>query len=247
MTIFRLFKRRGLYPYKRRVQPRLTQDQKDRRVEFARKYQHHDWYNTMFTDESDFPLYPDVNPQNERVWDLDGSNIPPIPKVKHSPKLHVWGGISAFWKTELYFYEGTVDTQKYLDILKSMKPLDGSDLEDMFDEQKWTFQQDGAPAHSSKAATDWLKNFVPAFIPCGPTRLGGIWPSSSPDLNPIEHVWAIMKARLAENPPETMADLKVRIKEEWAAISVETLEKLVGSMKKRLQTVIDKNGGYIGK
>ena len=49
------------------------------------------------------------------------------------------------------------------------------------------FQQDGAPAHTSRLAQEWLQENSPYFI----TK--DEWPPNSPDLNPLDfHVWGAM-------------------------------------------------------
>ena len=48
----------GLYAYHRSKRFPLTATQKQKRVRFAREYRNHDWSNTLFTDESQFPLVP---------------------------------------------------------------------------------------------------------------------------------------------------------------------------------------------
>ena len=44
------------------------------------------------------------------------------------------------------------------------------------------FQQDGAPAHTSKRAQEWCSNNLPSFW------RKGTWPGNSPDLSPIENL-----------------------------------------------------------
>ena len=44
------------------------------------------------------------------------------------------------------------------------------------------FQQDGAPAHTSKVAIKWLENNLNSFWG------KGVWPGNSPDLLPIENL-----------------------------------------------------------
>jgi len=45
----------------------------------------------------------------------------------------------------------------------------------------FTFQQDGAPAHTAKLAQDWIATNCSEFI--GKDE----WPPNSPDLNPLDY------------------------------------------------------------
>ena len=49
------------------------------------------------------------------------------------------------------------------------------------------FQQDGAPAHTSKRAQEWCSNNLPSFW------RKVTWPGNSPDLSPIENLRAILQ------------------------------------------------------
>lgn len=70
-------------------------------------------------------------------------------------------------------------------------------------------------------------------------------PAQSPDLNPIENLWVHLKKNVAKRQPKNRTALKTAIQEEWQKIPNNyNLEKLVHSMTKRLQCVIDANGGH---
>ena len=99
------------------------------------------------------------------------------------------------------------------------------------------FQQDNDPKHTSKKAKKCLGDL-------GMTPM--IWPAQSPDLNPIEHLWNYLKARLAEyeEPAHSVAELWEQVQEEWDKIPVEVCQNLIESMPRRLAAVVKAKGGY---
>jgi len=56
----------------------------------------------------------------------------------------------------------------------------------------FVFQQDGAPAHRSHKTVGFLERKTPSFIP--PT----LWPTNSPDLNPVDYSICILQCATAE-------------------------------------------------
>ena len=71
---------------------------------------------------------------------------------------------------------------------------------------QWVLQEDNSPVHTGKAATAWKCQFVPEQIDL---------PSNSPDLNPIENLWAVMKKRLLKKKFSNTNELKNGIMEVW--------------------------------
>jgi transposase len=239
-SVRRTLRGAGLYPYKRQKQPRLTEYHMKKRLQFAREFKDHDWETTVMTDETDFALLDEPNRKNDIVWDEDASEVPPVGMVQKSATVKAWGGISNYGKTPLILFEGSLNAAKYeKEILEKMLPATSK----IFQKAKWTFQHDGASAHKAKSVNDWLEDHVPNYIPSGPN---GQWPANSPDLNPIENVWAIMKHRLEDNPPKTMTALRARVKKLWKDLTLEEIQKLANSMKRRLSAVIAKKGQFIG-
>ena len=65
------------------------------------------------------------------------------------------------------------------------------------------------------------------------------------DLNIIEDVWAILKAKVnVRRPRGTKGYLKV-IREEWRGISQTTIKKIVAKVPGRLLEVVGKEGAWL--
>jgi transposase len=100
----------------------------------------------------------------------------------------------------------------------------------------WKLLEDNDPKHTSKTSKKFKVN-------SGIQSLS--WPSQSPDCNPIENVWALMKLKINRQPPASINNFFVRIKKEWKNLSIEFAEKLVDSMEKRVELLIERKGDYI--
>jgi transposase len=92
------------------------------------------------------------------------------------------------------------------------------------------------PKHTSRVAKEFLGNNVPEVMD---------WPSNSPDLNPIENLWAIVKRNTELRRPKNLSELEIFLCEEWEKIPNSLLINLVNSMPQRCREVIDKNGERI--
>ena len=79
------------------------------------------------------------------------------------------------------------------------------------------------------------------------------WPSNSPDLNPIENLWGILKRHVEKQVNKLVIKKKSVtidcffniIKEEWEGIEISTHLNLVRSMSERLEEVIRDNRNKI--
>ena len=82
--------------------------------------------------------------------------------------------------------------------------------------------------------TAWLKQNVPKVLD---------WPANSPDLNPIENAWYILKRRIQKRKPKPIKDLKLFCMEEWENLDMNFFHNLVDSMSNRIDQVIRNKGG----
>jgi len=103
----------------------------------------------------------------------------------------------------------------------------------------WIFQHDNDPKHKAKKNTKYLerskkkqkkqkKNVVPFQVLD--------WPSQSPDLNPIENLWNILKIALRDraDKPTSLDQLFEFIQQEWKKVPKDYLLNLVSSLPRRI-------------
>ena len=70
-------------------------------------------------------------------------------------------------------------------------------------------------------------------------------PPYSPDLNPIENAWSLLKRELAtlDNRPRTENAVFAEAQRIWTALDQDQLDNMVDSTEGRLQMVVD-GAGY---
>ena len=72
------------------------------------------------------------------------------------------------------------------------------------------------------------------------------WPSQSPDMNPIEHLWGRLKCRFGEysEPPKGIHEYWERLREIWQNLDPILCQTLVESMPSRVAAVIKAKEGH---
>lgn len=193
------------------------------------------WNHVLWSDGTKINLFGSDGVK--RVWRQPGEQYKDkcvLPTVKHGGgSVMVWGCTSAAGTGGLQFIEGTMNANMYCDILKqSMIPS----LRKL--SRRAVFQHDKDSKHTSKTTTALLKKQWSITIKVID------WSSMSPDLNPIEHLWCILKRKVVERKVSNIHQLRDVVMEEWKRIPVATCEALVNSMPKRVKAVLKNNGGH---
>jgi len=210
-------------------------DERDiqRRLSFAEGYANWstaDWDRVVFSDETHIEVYGRscVWVQRPRGKRFDPDYL--VQRVPHSERVSLWGCFCAKGVGQAEIFVGEFDAARYVDILQHN--LIQTALH-FYPAGHWWFQQDNAPQHTSHLAYRWFHNHGVDLLD---------FPPYSPDLNPIENLWSILKARVESRLARTTDEVERVLKEEWEALDTELLKSLAHSMPTRCAAVVANRG-----
>ena len=208
----------------------LTRKNIQKRLNYCLKHRNFYWRKVLFSDESIFQL----NSNNQKIFKLKDQKTPSIPKLNPNTKIMVWGGISYSGKTSLHFVNGNMKADQYLKILKAKR----REMLQLFRSRKiWYFQQDGAPCHRPNGVKRYIKRWLThKILP---------HPAQSPDLNPIELIWAQMKTLVEKKRPQNKQQLSTAILESWNKISIKFIRNCIDNLPKKVEAIIKAEGNLL--
>ena len=228
----------GLHGRVRRHKPYLSRlNYKQRRVwgKGVAKWTQEQWDLVIFSDESKYNLFGSDGRQwcRRRVGEenLD-RNV--IKDVKHGGgNLMVWGCITSRGVGRLHRINGIMNAQKYCDILETS--LLGTLSDHGIRRRRSFFQQDNDRKHTSRLAVKWFEAHHITTLP---------WPSASPDMNIIEHVWVYLDTKVRQrNPlPTSLDTLWAALQEEWEKLDPAFIRHLYDSIPSRVQDLNKAHG-----
>ena len=227
--------RRARRPSKKQL---LTRGMKKKRVAWARKYKDwtkDEWKNVLFSDESHFMVQGQQKryvrrSQGEMVTEQHINQT-----VKHPQKKMFWGSFSFNGVGSLYPVSGMMNADKYIDVIQHKVVRD---MQTAFPDGRGIFQQDLAPCHAAKKVKKvFQENQIKVLE----------WPGNSPDLNPIENLWAIIKNQLRSKDCSNLTRLIEAVIAIWFHDEeiAKSCQNLVCSMPKRVKQVLKNKGGHI--
>lgn len=143
----------------------------------------------------------------------------------------VWAGITSTHKTDLVFINGGLTRVRYRDeiLRRHVVPFIRT--------HGGILQHDNARPHVARVCTDFLQRRNVNVIP---------WPALSADMSPIEHLWDMLGRRLRQRrqQPQTLNELRQALNTEWRRIPQYSVRRLISSMRRRCETLVQANGGY---
>jgi transposase len=239
-TVRRALKEVGMKAMVKEKKPRLLPRHIRERLDFALRHRYwtvEDWKRVIWSDETKINRLG----SDGRKWTwkrpedgLTARNVQGTVKFGGG-SLMMWGCMTAEGVGYSCRIDGNMDAELYTRILSDelIQTIDYYELE----KDKIIFQQDNDSKHTSRAARKWFEDHEVQVLE---------WPSQSPDLNPIEHLWVHLKRRLAEyeNEASGMIELWERVEAKWDKIPRQVCVDLIESMPRRIDAVIKAKGGY---
>lgn len=219
--------------------PFLTKDQIAARYKFAKdhvKWSMEQWKNVMFSDECSISRLG----QSGRQWYYSNDEH----RLRHQHhfkqkkqggggKIMIWGCVAYFGVGDMCWVEGNMNAEYYEQVLR--KYVIASRRWYKMDPTTFMFQHDNARIHTTTNVNDFLSK-------------AGIdvmeWPPNSPDINPIERIWARIKQLLflSRTRPANLQELFDRVEDIWASMSVKFIRKLYKELPARMEDLVRTKG-----
>lgn len=236
-TISRRLNSSGFKARSTAVKTLLDDDHKLRRLEWSVRHLDwtiQQWRRVLFCDESQFVLTANharyVRRRiNERYLDVCVAGR----ANRGVGGIMVWAVFGFSGYGNLVLIHGRLDAAGYVQLLEAnLLP----NLNRLLPEGG-IFMQDNAPIHSARITTNWLHDNNINVLP---------WPAYSPDMNPIENAWAIMKHDLKSRVIHNRHELLTMVQQIWNnRMADEAFRvKLIDSMPSRVRSLHIARGSH---
>ena len=142
----------------------------------------------------------------------------------------LWSCISFQGEGSLHCIRGRLNSEDYQQILGDVMLPDARCLVG----EDFIFQQDNATIHTLRSTRQWLRDNEVTVLD---------WPAKSPDANPIENLWHVLKVRANEKHPETEQELWEAVQMAWHEILQGLINNLIEIVPRRIEAIRRARGG----
>ena len=232
----------------------LTETNMAQRLTFCKDNLERNWNNVMITDRKKFLFqYPGAKVKDVQ-W-LEKGQQREARRVNHAEGVNVYASLTFFGVTSMHEVTGTsrlstnfktlkgiksrsISQHEYESVLETTFLKEGRQIFKNHHIDSWMLQQNGDGAHNKADIfiARWNRQHD------GSIGLISNWPPNSPDLSPIENLWAWTQRRVNARACKTFDEFKAAVKEEWSEITTEMAAKYVASIPTRLHKCLEVNG-----
>jgi transposase len=258
MAIWRLTYEMGLRKWRKMQRPSLTPLHAEKRLNWAQKYQHFtsiDWARVYWSDECTVERgigqrqeWTFTRPKDQLFQHSEeGHQVQMVPARGKQIKQMFWAAFCGLPRRsgliplfgDPLSRRGGVSSRTIEELYRRVLPTLLNSIN-----QNAIFQQDNALVHTAYIVRDALNELECEIME---------WPPYSPDLNPIENLWALLKAEILKGYPELMhlpnnaSTLELLVKaaqEAWDTLDTEIFKHLSETMPHRVADVIKYEGWH---
>lgn len=233
----------------------LTADTRRKRLAFCRGRIGSKWGHVMFTDRKRF-LFKHPGTRVHKVQWVKHKEARVAHTVNHPMCLNVYAGVTRFGMTRAHMVTGTskmstsfrnqkgqasknITGEEYKQVLLKTLLPEGRRIFSAQGISTWNLQQDNDPSHKRAAAAaleEW--NRLQSAVQLLPA-----WPPNSPDLSPIENIWAWAQHKVDAIGCKNFDDFKHAVLSTLQSVPKQMVNNMFSSMHSRLAACIALQGG----
>lgn len=232
--------REGYHRRIARKKPLLTEAHKAARLQWAQEHVNwsdRQWQRVLWTDEASIRCGYFGQIYVTRRADEAFAEDCLVARFRKYSACMIWGCIGSDGPKQCFvFDQGSINGEVYRSqVVPLISSIAQQHQRDSLFQQSAVVMQDNASIHKAIATLELFKQLDIELL---------CWPANSPDLNPIENIWCLLKHRIGRHFPTTKETVMAAIRLEWSQLTSSDISRACQSMRERCQAVIDANGGH---